>query len=96
MSEHMFNQVAKVMADMQADHDQAMAELATERGRLRAAADAALALHTPTYCDHSGGCINDHPHRVCDCCHVLWPCATVRALAPVADPGPHTTSDKET
>jgi hypothetical protein len=25
----------------------------------------------------------------------MWPCATVRALAPVADPDPHTTSDKE-
>jgi hypothetical protein len=75
---------------------QAADAAAAEVRRLRAAVDAALALHTQTYCDHSGRCTNNDPHRVCDCCHDLWPCATVRALAPVADPDPHTTSDKET
>jgi hypothetical protein len=70
-------------------------DAARERDRLRAAVDAALALHTQTYCDHNGRCTNNDPHRVCDCCHDLWPCATVRALAPVADPDPHTTSDEE-
>jgi hypothetical protein len=31
----------------------------------------------------------------CGHCANLYPCATVRALAPVTDPYPHTTSDKE-
>jgi hypothetical protein len=92
----MFEQVAQAMADMQADHDEVLTEVVAERDRLRAAVDEVLALHTQTYCDHNGRCTNNDPHRVCDCCHDLWPCATVRALAPVADPDPHTTSDEET
>jgi hypothetical protein len=39
-------------------------------------------------------------HRVntgmCLHCAASYPCATVRALALVADPDPHTTSDEET
>lgn len=64
--------------------------------RLRAAVDAALALHRP---------VGLAPHMFCDYCidldgahdtrPVPYPCATVRALTPVADPDPHTTSDKE-
>jgi hypothetical protein len=33
---------------------------------------------------------------ICDAEHENYPCATVRALTPVADPDPHTTSEKET
>jgi hypothetical protein len=60
------------------------AELYAERDRLRVAVDAALALHRPLPLD--GLC------RIC----AEEPCTTVRALAPVADPDPHTTSDEET
>jgi hypothetical protein len=52
--------------------------------RLRAAVDDVLALHRPLPLD--GRC------RIC----IEEPCETVAALTPVADPDPHTTSDKET
>jgi hypothetical protein len=92
MSEpNMFDQVAQAMADMQADHDRVMAEVVAERGRLRAAVDAALALHATHACGK--GCANDG--KRCQACWEEAPCATVRALAPVADPDPHTTSEKE-
>lgn len=78
-----------------------------ELDRLRAAVDAALALHTP---------LRDHPfslidYEYCSCraneVHTdddgsrsigpaKYPCPTRRALAPVADPAPHTTNDEET
>jgi hypothetical protein len=63
---------------------QAADAAAAEVDRLRAAVDAALALHRPLPLD--GRC------RIC----IEEPCETVRALAPVADPDPHTTSEKET
>jgi hypothetical protein len=107
------------------------ADLAYERkaeiDRLRAAVDAALALHDAytikvtaldecalEECDHD----NDCPTRPFEVCRTCWaiadlasngyygengineglmhPCPTRRALAPVADPDPHTTSDEET
>jgi hypothetical protein len=55
-----------------------------ERDRLRAAVDAALALHG-----------RSKIQGWCNGCTDRYPCATVRALAPVADPDPHTTSDEE-
>jgi hypothetical protein len=73
---------------------------------LRAAVDAALALHQPRA--HPSSLID---YEYCSCrAHEIrtdaagkrsirptaYPCATVRALAPVADPDPHTTSDEET
>jgi hypothetical protein len=90
----MFEQVAQAMADMQADHDRVLAE----RDRLRAAMDEVLALHQETtvldeqVCGHCTFVTAAHKTV-----HLTaWPCATVRALAPVADPDPHTTSEKET
>jgi hypothetical protein len=67
-----------------------MQAVIAERDRLRAALDAALALHqwVPPVATLSGFCAA--------CLEEDWPCRTVRALAPVADPDPHTTSDKET
>jgi hypothetical protein len=128
MSEHVFDQVAQAMADMQADHDQVLAEVVAERDRLRAAVDDVLALHRSEkrYHDGSAEWSTDDPSEIAEehdypldevpyfevCAHCgeiemsqsdhasylesMWPCATVRALAPVADPDPHTTSDKET
>jgi hypothetical protein len=94
---------------------------------LRAAVDAALALHQPEkrYHDGSAEWSTDDPSEIAEehdypldevpyfevCAHCgeiemsqsdhasylesMWPCATRRALAPVADPDPHTTSDEE-
>jgi hypothetical protein len=77
---------------------QAADAAAAEVRRLRAAVDAALALHQETtvldeqVCGHCTFVTAAHKTV-----HLTsWPCATVRALAPVADPDPHTTSDKET
>jgi hypothetical protein len=71
--------------------------LLAEVRRLRAAVDAALALHQETtvldeqVCGHCTFVTAAHKTV-----HLTaWPCATVRALAPVADPDPHTTSDEE-
>jgi hypothetical protein len=91
MSEHVFNQVAQAMADMQADHDQVLAEVIAERDRLRAAVVAALAL-TEIRPRIDNGLHTENCHRS----HVLCLAAKIRAaLAPVTDPGPHTTNDKE-
>jgi hypothetical protein len=49
----------------------------------------ALALHAKSDCR----CRTEH---CAHCPKQLWPCATVRALAPMADPDPHPTSDEET
>jgi hypothetical protein len=62
----------------------AIRALVAERNRLRAAVDAALALHGRSRIE-----------GWCNGCTDRYPCATVRALAPVADPDPHTTSDEE-
>jgi hypothetical protein len=93
MSEHMFEQVAQAMADMQKDHDRVMAELTAERDHLRAELDegrakraeaavsAVLALHWARG--------RDYPFQsgdlVCMGCatkvtFTSWPCATVRAI----------------
>jgi hypothetical protein len=66
-------------------------DLTAERDRLRAAVDDVLALHATHTCGK--GCANDS--KRCQECWEEAPCATVRALAPVADPDPHTTSDEE-
>jgi hypothetical protein len=71
-------------------------QLVDEVKRLRAAVDVALALHQPVglaphmFCDYCIDLVGAHDTRP-----VPYPCATVRALAPVADPDPHTTSEKE-
>jgi hypothetical protein len=84
-----------------------LVELARYANDLRAAVDAALALHTPL----RDGPLSLIDYEYCSCradeVHVdddgkrsigpaKYPCATTRALTPVADPDPHTTSDKET
>jgi hypothetical protein len=80
--------------------------LIAERDRLRAAVDAALALHASLrdgpfslidyeYCS----CRADEVHVDGDGSRSIgpakYPCPTRRTLAPVADPDPHTTSEKE-
>jgi hypothetical protein len=69
---------------------------AVEMHDLRAAVDAVLALHVL----HNDVCVYENSQECdvadyCNHCKQLYPCATVRALAPVADPDPHTTSEKE-
>jgi hypothetical protein len=64
-------------------------DAARERDRLRAAVDATLALH------HDNPRLGNADRRVCAICKADQPCPTRRALAPVADPDPHTTSDEE-
>jgi hypothetical protein len=68
-------------------------QLVDEVKRLRATVDAALALHRS--CADHPDCFDADP-KWCHECGANHPCATVRALAPVADPDPHTISDKET
>jgi hypothetical protein len=88
MSEpNVFEQAAQAMADMQADHDRVLAQVVADRDRLRAAVDAALALHQP--------CFKHSYSAICHSCRGPAPCETHAALAPVADPDPHTTSEKE-
>jgi hypothetical protein len=78
--------------------------LIAEVRRLRAAVDAALALHQsievaaggPYLAPDGQVLVEAWPARMQCSCNGPWPCATVRALAPVADPTPHTTSDEET
>jgi hypothetical protein len=62
---------------------QAADAAAAEVRRLCAAVDDVLALHRV----NTGMCLH---------CAASYPCATAGALAPVADPDPHTTSEKET
>jgi len=75
-------------------HAELLRDLITERDRLRAAVDAALALHRS--CADHPDCSYTDP-KWCHGCggRRLVPCPTRRALAPVADPDPHTTSDEE-
>jgi hypothetical protein len=90
--EHVFGQIAQAMADMQADHDRVLAEVVAERGRLRAAIDAALDLTNGDFCPIPDDAKNMRGragwHFAMD--HIR------AALAPVGDPDPHTTSDEET
>jgi hypothetical protein len=91
--------VAKLKATVMEEHEwrrqvlhewQERAEQVEEdRDRLRAAVDAALELH------HDNPRLGNADHRVCAICKADQPCPTRVALAPVADPDPHTTSDKE-
>jgi RNA polymerase-binding transcription factor DksA len=69
-------------------------DLVAERGRLRAAVDAVLVLHRQI--GHDLRWDNSKSYGFCNHCGDSWPCRTARALAPVADPDPHTTSDEET
>jgi hypothetical protein len=66
--------------------------LVGEVRRLRATVDAALALHQRAVQGHWIYCERCDSEDYAE----PWPCATVRALAPVADPDLHTTSDEET
>jgi hypothetical protein len=85
--------------------DELAAVYSDERDRLCAAVDAALALHQPAPGSGQGFLADGQYGDIDPACQtcgtwdeyaVPYPCATVRALAPVADPDPHTTSDKET
>jgi hypothetical protein len=72
----------------------------------RAAVAAALALHQPLndgpfslidyeYCSCRANEVHTDDDGSRSIGPAKYPCATVRALAPVADPDPHTTSDEE-
>ena len=65
---------------------------AAEIRRVRAAVDAALALHQRAVRGHWIYCERCDSEDYAE----PWPCDMARALAPVADPDPHTTSDEET